>query len=88
MKISNTSSPSSYLKDFAPAYVDLLQKILVFNPKKRITIQEILEHEVVKEFHKPEQEVCCEKEISTSIDDNKKVTVDEYRRLVYGINTV
>lgn len=53
MKISNASSPNSYLKDFAPAYVDLLQRILVFNPKKRITIQEILEHEVVKEFHKP-----------------------------------
>ena len=53
MKISNASSPNSYIKDFAPAYVDLLQKILVFNPKKRISIQEMLEHEVVKEFHKP-----------------------------------
>ena len=39
MKISNAGSPNSYLKDFAPAYADLLQRILVFNPKKRITIQ-------------------------------------------------
>lgn len=43
---------------------------------------------MVKEFHKPEQETICDREVSTAIDDNKKVTVEEYRRLVYGINNV
>jgi serine/threonine protein kinase len=61
MKVPNSSNPSSYLKDFSPVFIDLLQKILLFNPKKRITIDEILEHEIVREFHKPEQEISCDK---------------------------
>ena len=30
----------------------------------------------------------CTKVVSTSIDDNKKLTVDQYLKLVYGINGV
>ena len=58
--------------------------MVTFNPYKRITIEEILNHEVVKAFHKPEEEIACNKEITTSIDDNRKFTVDEYRKLIYG----
>lgn len=29
----------------------------------------------------------CKKTISTSIDDNKKLTVDEYRKRIYGISS-
>lgn len=38
----------------------------------------------MKAFHKPEEEISCNKEITTSIDDNRKFTVDEYRKLIYG----
>jgi hypothetical protein len=48
----------------------------VFNPTKRLKIDEILNHEIVKAFHKPEEEISCDKVISTSVDDNKKFTVD------------
>lgn len=50
--------------------------MIVFNPQKRITVEEILRHEVVKAFHKIEEEVSCDKQITTSIDDNKKFKVD------------
>lgn len=40
-----------------------------------MTIDEILAHEVVKPFRKIEDELVCSKEISTSIDDNKKLSV-------------
>ena len=53
MKAPTTSNPSAFLKDYHHAYVDLLTRMLVFNPKKRMTIDEILHHEVVKDFHKP-----------------------------------
>lgn len=33
-------------------FIDLLMKMLTFNPKKRITIEEILSHEVVQPFRK------------------------------------
>ena len=36
-------------------FIDLLQKMLTINPKRRITIEGILAHEVVKPFHKPEE---------------------------------
>lgn len=42
----------------------------------------------MKPFRKIEDEPICKKDICTSIDDNKKVTVDEYRKLVYGIKKV
>lgn len=38
VKMPTTSNPAAFLKDFHPLYADLLQRILVFNPKKRITI--------------------------------------------------
>lgn len=42
----------------------------------------------MKAFHKPEEEIICNKVVSTSIDDNKKLTVDEYRKLIYGVTPV
>ena len=37
--------------------IDLLEKMLVFNPKKRITIDECLKHPYLIELHFPEDEV-------------------------------
>lgn len=76
IKISMNSKSNNFLKDFSPLFVDLLEKIIVFNPTKRLKIEDILNHEVVKAFHKPEEEIVCTKVVSTSIDDNKKLTVD------------
>ena len=42
-------------------FYDLLEKMMTFNPKKRITIAEILSHEVVKPFRKLEEEISCTK---------------------------
>lgn len=39
MKVSSSANSIMFLKDFAPEYIDLLQKMLIFNPKKRITIE-------------------------------------------------
>lgn len=56
MKMSTNAKPASLLKDFDASFIDLLERMLVFNPKKRITIEEILEHEVVKSFRKVDDE--------------------------------
>jgi|JI10StandDraft_1071094.scaffolds.fasta_scaffold1103273_2 serine/threonine protein kinase len=52
MKISPNTKPAALLKDFDPSFVDLLEKMLIFNPKKRIDIDDILAHEIVKPFRK------------------------------------
>lgn len=75
MKISAHTKPSLILKDLEPMYVDLLERMLVFNPSKRATVDEILSHELVKTFRKKEEEISCKKEICTPIDDNKKYSV-------------
>ena len=37
--------------------IDLMKKMLVFDPFKRITVNEALEHPYLKELHSPEEEV-------------------------------
>jgi len=63
--------------------LDLLQKLLMFNPDKRITAEQSLEHPYVAQFHVPEEEIVCEKSISIPINDDKKLTVAAYREELY-----
>jgi len=84
LKQHNQGQAASILKDIPAGFRDIVERMIVFNPKKRITVEEILNHEAVKAFHKPEEEIACQKQIKTSIDDNKKLTVDEYRKLIYS----
>jgi len=62
---------------------DLLKKLLMFNPDKRITVEESLAHPYVTQFHNPEEELSCGKSIHIPIDDNKKLTVAAYRDELY-----
>jgi mitogen-activated protein kinase 1/3 len=40
-----------------PLALDLLEKMLTFNPNKRITVEEALAHEYLKQYYDPEDEV-------------------------------
>mmetsp|Transcript_44325 Transcript_44325/g.86718 ORF Transcript_44325/g.86718 Transcript_44325/m.86718 type:complete len:397 (-) Transcript_44325:31-1221(-) len=42
-----------------PLALDLMDKMLTFNPHKRISVQEALEHEYFKALHNPETEPVC-----------------------------
>jgi len=64
--------------------LDLLQKLLMFNPDKRITAEGSLEHPYVAQFHNPEEELVCEKQIQMPINDNKKLSVAAYREELYA----
>jgi len=45
---------------------DLLKKLLMFNPDKRITVEEALAHNYVTQFHNIEEVISCEKKNSYS----------------------
>lgn len=62
-KVAHTGSSQAKLvfKDLPGPFVDLLQRMLTFSPAKRIKIEEILAHDVVKQFRKPEEETECNK---------------------------
>jgi len=64
--------------------IDLLQKLLMFNPDKRITAEEALAHAYIGQFHNPEEEIACEKQINMPINDNKKLSVAAYREELYA----
>jgi len=39
IKISTNSKPINFLKDFSPPFIDFLERIMVFNPTKRLKIE-------------------------------------------------
>ena len=50
--------------------LDLLKNLLHFNPNKRLTAEQALDHPYVAQFHSPEDEPIRKKKIHISIDDN------------------
>lgn len=70
----------------APAdAVDLLEKLLVLNPHKRLTAEQALEHPYVKAFHKPEREPALDHDVVPTLSDAIQLTVDEYRTKLYEV---
>jgi len=64
--------------------LDILNKLLQFNPNKRITAAQALEHPYLEQFHNPEEELVCEHPIQIPISDNKKLSVAAYRDELYN----
>ena len=68
----------------SPEALDLLKKLLQFNPSKRLTAEQALEHPYVAKFHDPANEPACEAPLKIMVDDNEKRSVSEYRDLLYA----
>ena len=84
--ISNVRGKS--LKDLlpkaSPEALDFIKNCLCFNPNKRLTAQQALKHPYVAAFHNPEEEKVCSRPIRIPLDDNIKLTVQDYRDRLYG----
>lgn len=63
--------------------LDLLRRMLTFNPDDRITIDKALEHPYFANFHCKEDEIVCKKVIRLPIDDNTKLSLKVYREAIY-----
>ena len=48
--------------------LDLIRKMLIFNPKSRISVEEALRHPYLKDFHIPQEEIEYKGVIEISID--------------------
>jgi mitogen-activated protein kinase 15 len=83
--VSKTKSLKSLYPKATAIELDLLGKLLQFNPNKRINVIQALEHPYVADFHDQysDTEISCEKPIHIPIDDNVKYTVKEYRQKLY-----
>jgi mitogen-activated protein kinase 15 len=63
--------------------LDLLKHALQFNPEKRITAEQALEHPYVEQFHDAASEPACEFIIQIAISDDQKLSIKEYRDALY-----
>ena len=85
------SLPKSKGKDFAtlfkganPDAIDLMKKLLIFDPKKRITIEEALSHPYMSQLHYPDDEPTTD--LVSAYDFNFELyslKKDEYKDLIY-----
>nr|XP_033788911.1 mitogen-activated protein kinase 15 isoform X2 [Geotrypetes seraphini] len=66
-----------------PEALDLVKKLLVFNPDKRLTAEEALEHPYVRRFHYPLREPALDYDVVLPVDDDIQLSVAEYRNKLY-----
>lgn len=62
--------------------LDLISRMLEFNPAKRLSIEEVLKHEYLAEFYdeKEMKQIKANKpKITLHISDNTKLTTKDYR---------
>jgi len=64
--------------------MDLLKKLLTFNPENRITVEEALKHPYVIQFSNPEEEILADHAIEVPLNDFIKLSTKEYRDAIYS----
>ena len=70
-KIYNNANPNGKKRILLTRFLnfflalDLLDKLLDWSPKSRITVEQALNHEYLRELHDPEDEVCLKTKIKT-----------------------
>lgn len=66
-----------------PLAIDLLEKMLVFDPAHRITASEALKHPYLAVLHDPMDEPSALELFDNDLGDDLTLGVDDYRRLIY-----
>ena len=61
--------------------LDLLQKMLIFDPKKRITVQQSLEHPFFKSIRDPRKEEEATFNLEFEFEDDNNLTIEKLRNL-------
>ena len=65
-----------------PVALDLLGKMLTFNPKKRYTVEQCISHPYFEGLHDPEQEPTAENTFDFSFD-KESLTKEKLRNMIY-----
>lgn len=74
---------SERFKNVEPEAVDLLEKMLVFDPKKRITAADALAHPYLSPYHDPTDEPVAEAKFDWNFND-ADLPVDTWRVMMYS----
>ncbi|XP_063369944.1 mitogen-activated protein kinase 15 isoform X2 [Cydia amplana] len=84
---SSTSGPTlTNLLSCAPKdAADMVQRLLLFNPTKRLSAERALDHEYVAKFHRERDEPTLPSDVLLPLRDDKQLSVDDYRNKLYSI---
>ncbi len=78
-------SPMSFHKLFPhanPQAIDLLQRMLAFDPAKRISVEEALAHPYLADYHYPEDEPTCQNKAVFDFEEKPHLTKQELQSLM------
>lgn len=65
------------------AAIDMVQRLLVFAPQKRLTVEQCLVHPYVVQFHNPSEEPTLNYEVNPPLPDHVQLGIDDYRDRLY-----
>lgn len=65
--------------------LDLLRRLLVFNPSKRISAEEALRHPFISKFRDPGNESVCSSPVRLAFGDGAKHSASDYREKLYAM---
>lgn len=58
-------------------------KMMEFDPDKRISVEQILTHPYLVDFYNKKELIPAENKVKVPIDDNQRLSLKEYRNLIY-----
>lgn len=81
------NKPRKALKELFPnandVLLDLLARMLVFDPRRRITVEEALRHPYMETLHDERDEPICSTVFNFPFDELRVVSKEMLRRLIY-----
>jgi mitogen-activated protein kinase 15 len=84
VNVTKKKSFHSFFPNASEDAIDLLKRLLVFNPNHRISVESALKHRYVAQFSCIEEEISCDHVIAINMDDNHKFSIREYRDALYN----
>lgn len=83
LKISRHKNLNDMFPLLSVEGLNLMKKLLSFNPNKRPTVEQALKHPYMAQFHDEEEEIICKKIIEIPLDDHK-YSIKDYREQLYS----
>jgi serine/threonine protein kinase len=75
------------LMNSSPHALDLVNRLLIFAPHKRLNVEQCLIHPYVYQFHNPNDEPALNYDVTLPLPDHIQLTVDDYRNKLYELIT-
>jgi mitogen-activated protein kinase 15 len=83
IRAGKTKSFTQIFSQVPPEATDLLRRLLIYNPEKRLSVEAILRHPYFEQFHNEAEEIVCSKKVDIPINDNDRMSLKVYRDAIY-----